>query len=94
VKLVVEAVARDDLRAIDEQGQRLFGRRQAARYNRELMDAMARLADYPLIYPERREFDPPLRVCPHKAHVILYRLADETVTILPVRHGREDWLEV
>jgi len=94
MRYVIQPEAKKDLLEIARQGTRLFGPKQALAYASELTELMARLADYTLIYPERREFDPPLRVCPHKAHVILYRLADETVTILPVRHGREDWLEV
>ena len=28
---------------------------------------------------------------PHESHVVLYRATGDTVLILTVRHGREDW---
>ncbi|MEM1105511.1 MAG: type II toxin-antitoxin system RelE/ParE family toxin [Pseudomonadota bacterium] len=91
MNLRVEARARDDLEQISLEGRRLFGPKQSSVYGAELKNAMSRLLDFPFAFPERTEFDPPVRVCRHKAHVILYRVEGDTVLILRVRHGREDW---
>ena len=71
---------------------RLFGPNQAYAYVSELLDLIEALPRTYKIYPERSGFDPPIRVCPHKSHLILYRVEREDIVILRVRHGREDWL--
>lgn len=68
------------------------GPNQAATYLRSLKVAFDHIAAQPSAYRERTEFKPPLRVCPHKSHLILYRVEGDDVVVLRVRHGREDWL--
>lgn len=86
--------AETDLDEVYLEGLRLFGPNQAAVYLRSLNVAFDRIAAQPYAYSERTEFDPPLRVCPHKSHLILYRVEGEDIVILRVRHGREDWLTI
>ena len=78
--------------AIYAQGARGFGLVQADRYHDALFDQFDLLAAFPRMARERTELDPPVRVHPFRAHLILYRVEpDDSILILRVRHGREDW---
>jgi toxin ParE1/3/4 len=90
-KLSVEA--EEDIIAIAEQGVRLFGAQQARRYHNDIFALLDLLADNPRIARERFEIEPRVRIHPFKAHLIIYRIAeDETVFIIRIRHGHEDWV--
>jgi toxin ParE1/3/4 len=70
----------------------MFGPAQAERYHRELGKVFDLIGRNPMIARERREIAPPVRVHPHKAHLIVYVVADDgAALIVRVRHGREDW---
>lgn len=85
--------AGDDLAAIFLDGLERFGLHQADEYHERLAATFAFLADYPRASREREEIDPPVRVHPCKAHLVIYEIgSDDQVLILRVRHGREDWL--
>lgn len=89
-KLSVEA--EEDIIAIADQGARVFGAVQAKRYHDELFGLFDLIAVNPRIARERDEIDPPVRIHPFKAHLIVYRIEDdETVFIIRIRHGHEDW---
>ena len=90
IKLSVEA--EEDIVAIAEQGVRMFGAGQAKRYHEELFALLNVIAVNPRIARERDEIDPPVRIHPFKAHLIVYRIeADETILVIRIRHGHEDW---
>ena len=90
-KLSVEA--EEDVIAIAEEGVRLFGAQQARRYHHDLFSLLDLLADNPRIARERIEIEPPVRVHPFKAHLIVYRIVeDETIFVIRIRHGHEDWV--
>ena len=61
-------------------------------YHNDLERVFELLADNPLMARERTEISPPVRIHPHKSHVIVY-LVDDTgdVIVVRVRHGHEDW---
>lgn len=85
--------ASHDLTAIFLDGLERFGLHQADEYHERLAATFAFLADYPRAAREREEIDPPVRVHPCKAHLVIYEIGpDDRVLILRVRHGREDWL--
>ncbi|NEI73591.1 type II toxin-antitoxin system RelE/ParE family toxin [Rhizobium lusitanum] len=85
--------AEEDIIAIAEQGVRMFGAHQARRYHNDLFALLDLLAENPRIARERVEIDPPVRIHPFKAHLIVYRIAeDETVLVIRIRHGHEDWV--
>lgn len=81
-----------DLDAILEYGILTHGEAQADRYFDGLIAKFESLGANPLLYAERLEIDPAVRVCPFGAHVIIYVVDSDDVLILRVRHGREDWL--
>jgi len=83
--------ASEDLIAIYIQGHDQFGPRQADRYQDELTAVFQRLAAFPGLARLRPEHQPPVRILPHKAHVIVYEEEAEGVIIQRVRHGHEDW---
>jgi toxin ParE1/3/4 len=84
--------AEGDIIAIAEQGVRLFGVQQARRYHDDLFTVLGLIADNPRIAQERVEIEPPVRIHPVKAHLIVYRVTeDDTVFVIRIRHGHEDW---
>lgn len=85
--------AESDLISIYLAGAETFGNAQADAYHAELGRLFEALADNPRMARERTEFKPPVRIHPHKAHVIIYTIdAGNDVLIIRIRHGREDWL--
>jgi len=85
--------ARDDLIRIYMEGVELFGIDQAEAYQDRLERTFGLLAESPRIARERREIDPPVRVHPCGAHIIVYTAAaDGGILIVRIRHGREDWI--
>jgi len=85
--------AERDLNRIYLTSVRDFGPNQAASYLRSFNEAFETLSIFPASNAERPELGHGIRVKPHKAHVILYRvdMETETLLILRIRHGREDW---
>jgi toxin ParE1/3/4 len=87
----LSVAASEDLIAIYIQGHDQFGPRQADRYQDELTAAFQQLAAFPGLARLRSEHQPPVRILPHKAHVIVYEEEADGVLVLRVRHGHEDW---
>jgi len=83
--------AEDDLIQLFVTGARDFGIAQAEAYFAGLETTFAFLSDHPRAARERAEITPPIRVHPHKAHLIVYAIRGDDILILRVRHGREDW---
>jgi len=84
--------AEDDVIHLYLEGARLFGAAQAERYHRELERAFTLLAENPQMARERMEISPPVRIHPHKAHLIVYLADDEGgILIVRIRHAHEDW---
>lgn len=87
----LSAHADADIDAIFVTGVQIFGIAPAEGYLEGLRRAFELLARFPSLARERSEIDPPVRVYPYAAHVIVYEIAGEDILILRVRHGREDW---
>ncbi|TNE65212.1 MAG: type II toxin-antitoxin system RelE/ParE family toxin [Alphaproteobacteria bacterium] len=84
--------AEDDIIDIYLQGIALFGAQQAERYHHEMADIFRFLSNEPMAARERLEIDPPVRVHPYGAHIIIYIVEPSgDILILRVRHAREDW---
>ena len=86
--------AEDDIIRIARTGMRLFGERQAARYNSDLFALFELIAANPRMAQQRTEVSPPVRIFPFKAHLVIY-LVDERsdVLIVRIRHGHENWID-
>jgi len=70
-----------------------FGPAQADAYHDKLDASFRLLADQPYMARIRTEIDPPVRVHACGVHIIIYSVQpDESVLIVRVRHGREDWI--
>ncbi|MBY3381175.1 type II toxin-antitoxin system RelE/ParE family toxin [Rhizobium laguerreae] len=79
----LSAEAEEDIIAIAEQGVRMFGADQAKRYHDELFALFDLIAVNPRIARKRDEIDPPVRIHPFKAHLIVYRIEnDETIFVI------------
>ena len=72
-------------------GANQFGASQSERYVDDLFDTFELLADNPRMARERLELNPPMRLHPHRAHIIAYTIHEEGILIVRVLHGREDW---
>lgn len=68
-----------------------FGVNQAERYYEGLVAAFDLLAANPHIARERTEFDPPVRLHPYRAHMIVYVVRNKGILIVRVLHGRQEW---
>ena len=85
--------ASDDIIGIYFQGFSLFGADQADQYHYELETVFELLANNPKMARERDEITPPVRIHPHKAHLIIYIIDENNdILILRVRHAHEDWI--
>jgi len=93
VRYRLTRAAEDDLIGIFRQGAVLFGPVQAERYFRELEKVFDLIAASPEIARERAEISPPVRVHPHKTHLVVYLIEDGGgVLIVRIRHSHEDWV--
>ena len=86
--------AENDIIAIVKIGIRLFGERQADRYNSDLFALFDLISANPRMARERKEVSPPVRIFPFKAHLVVY-IVDENddVLIVRIRHGHENWID-
>lgn len=84
--------AQDDLVAIYIEGAREFGIAQADAYHSALEGVFTLLGDYPEMARLREEIAPPVRIHPFKSHIVVYEVEGGEVTILRVRHARENWI--
>lgn len=83
--------AEQDLIAIYVHGAGTFGTTQAERYHRGLVALFGLLAAAPAMAPERMELDPPVRLHPYRAHLVVYVAEADGVLIVRILHGRQDW---
>lgn len=84
--------AETDLIHIYLEGVRLFGTKQAETYHAKLEHVFEILADNPKIAPERTEFTPTVRIHSFISHIIIYVADSDSITILRIRHAKEDWI--
>lgn len=86
--------AKSDMINLYVDGTHKHGLEPAERYYAGLITQFEALALNPLLYHERTEITPPIRVCPYGVHVVIYKVQeDDRILIIRVRHGREDWHE-
>jgi toxin ParE1/3/4 len=83
--------AEADLRQIFWQGLEMFGARQTETYLSGLEDQLQQLLLFPDTGRLHTAVQPPVRVQPYGAHVIIYEHIDDIVAVLRIRSAREDW---
>lgn len=83
--------AETDLAAIARYTIENYGSEQADRYREGLLAVCDFLAANPRAARERIEIAPPVRVHPHKKHLMYTIVDDDEILIVRVTHGREDW---
>lgn len=92
-KLRISAKAQDDIRSIAIYTQKTWGVEQRRKYLDGMNAAFERLADMPLMAPERQDIDPPVRIYRYLRHLLVYIVQDEGIFVIRVRHHSEDWLD-
>jgi toxin ParE1/3/4 len=86
-------LAEQDLIELFLDGSERFGLRQAEAYLDLLAHTFEFLADNPQAARLREEIDPPVRIHPVQAHLVVYRVDDDgDIFVIRVRHGHEDWV--
>lgn len=91
---LISKEAESDLVEIYLYGDESFGTEAAERYVSDLLHVFDLIAANPRIARERREFKPPMRLHPHKAHIIFYDLDEiERPIIRRVVAARTNWTE-
>lgn len=89
----LSVLAEQDITDIAMSGIQMFGEQVARRYHDDLFDLFDLLADNPRLARERQELSPPVRIHPHRSHLIVYTIEDnDQVLILRIRHAHEDWI--
>lgn len=66
-----------DLVEIAEHGFQTYGIEQAIKYGAALESSFKHLAENPETCRVRDEFDPPVRIYPIGAHIVIYRIIDD-----------------
>ena len=83
--------AQHDIYRIAVEGLERFGAHQLAKYEVGLNNRLLFLSDYPHAATEHREYNPPVRIYPYEAHIIIFEVIDGDVVVLRICHSREDW---
>ena len=83
--------ARRDMVRIWEHGASRLSFDQADRYQRDLVRVFGLLAAHPQMARECAEVDPPVRLHPFGAHLIIYRIAEGGIEVVRVPHSRQNW---
>ena len=90
LNVVLKPAARRDVRSILLYTGKQWGFEQRDVYREALDQALAALSVNPLIGRSRDEIAPDLRSYSIQQHIIYYRVAAETVTVLRILHGKMD----
>ena len=67
-----------------------WGETQADKYVDELESVIKSIAANPFSYKEREEFSPPIRICHHARHLIIYTVSNTSLSIIRILHNRMD----
>lgn len=84
--------AETDLERLFLEGMDRFGLAQAEQYRSDLKSRLEMLARFPRVAQLRADVSPPVRIQPFRAHVIIFDVDDDGITVTRIRHGREDWM--
>ncbi len=87
----ISELAKADIIRLYAVGVVNFGVLQAEAYSLGLFESFEKIAKNPTLYRERSELSPAVRVCSYGSHVIIYTIKHNQISIIRVRHSREDW---
>jgi toxin ParE1/3/4 len=90
-RLVLRPLAEDDLSAVWTSTAERWSVAQAQGYLEGLNATLVLLAQQPYIARLRPEFDPPLRLYPHRQHLLVFITDDRVIEVIRVLHARSDW---
>jgi len=85
-KVNLHPKARSDLEDIWLYGLNEWGVNQADSYLHDLNKTFLLIAGNPFIARENTEFNPPIRIHPHRSHKIVYRIEGEHVSVVRILH--------
>ena len=83
-RLLISAVAEEDLAGLYTEGIRTWGQVQADRYYDALIEHFDRLCENPLLYRAVNDIRPGYRRSVCGRHAVYYRVVGETVEIMAV----------
>jgi toxin ParE1/3/4 len=72
-------------------GAERFGVAQAEAYHEGLTATFGVLSEHPRMARERTELDPPVRLHPYRAHMIVYVEQGGGILVIRILHGHQDW---
>lgn len=85
--------AEQDLIEIFLYGAQHYGVAAARHYHQQFSRTFEFLAEHPKAAPLRKEIKPPVHIHPIGQHLVIYQqLPDQSILIIRIRHGHEDWL--
>lgn len=89
-RYVFSKQAEHDLIEIYRYGFLTYGEIKADLYINALKDKCEFLAENPSLCRERQELTPPVRICHHKKHLIIYTVETGCILIVRFCHERMD----
>lgn len=89
-EVIIRAEARADMLDIYTRGLEQFGQAVARRYMAGIDQALARLADHPLIGPAYPGLRQPVRYLAYRRHHIYYDFDGQTVWVVRILHHALD----
>ena len=79
-------LAEEDLIDIWIYGCKTWGAVQADTYADDIESTLISLAHSPKKYRLRKSFRPPVRICHHVSHLIIYTIEKNSITVIRVLH--------
>ncbi len=83
--------AQSDLDGIWDYTAETWSPAQAESYVRGIAETFAMLLRHPEIAREYTEIDPPVRLHPHRSHLIVYRIEADCLAVIRILHTRQHW---
>jgi toxin ParE1/3/4 len=94
MKLRKSSLAERDLENIYRFGFERFGYHVAESYAESLLNALDLIAENPLMARLHVEFKRPVRIHPHRAHLIVYEVVERSITITRVLSHRQNLFDL
>ena len=82
--------AENDLVEIYRYGFINYGENKADLYIKALKEKCQFIAVMPNLYPDRDEFNPPVKIHHHRKHLIIYVIENDAILIVRILHDRMD----